>query len=85
LPCTPVHNWVEKRGRHFADDGGVRNGGAEVAETKVKDLCAAGFEALVKRWNKCIYVDGGYVEKYIFSQVLISQVFTFYIHLYPIY
>jgi hypothetical protein len=23
----------------------------------------AGFEALVKRWDKCINIDGGYVEK----------------------
>jgi predicted peroxiredoxin len=27
-----------------------------------KDLYAAGFEALVKRWDKCINVGGGYVE-----------------------
>jgi hypothetical protein len=24
---------------------------------------AAGFDALVKRWDKCISIDGGYVEK----------------------
>jgi hypothetical protein len=28
-----------------------------------KDFCAAGFDALVKRWDKCINVGGGYVEK----------------------
>jgi hypothetical protein len=28
-----------------------------------KDLYAAGFDALVKRWDKCINVGGGYVEK----------------------
>jgi hypothetical protein len=28
-----------------------------------KDFCAAGFDALVKRWDKCIDVGGGYVEK----------------------
>jgi hypothetical protein len=37
--------------------------GAEVAETTVKDCYAAGFNALLKRWNKCINVGGGYVEK----------------------
>jgi hypothetical protein len=26
-------------------------------------ICVAGFEALVKRWDKCISVGGGYVEK----------------------
>jgi hypothetical protein len=28
-----------------------------------EDFCAEGFDALVKRWNKCINVGGGYVEK----------------------
>jgi hypothetical protein len=28
-----------------------------------KDYNAAGFDALVKRWDKCINVGGGYVEK----------------------
>jgi hypothetical protein len=28
-----------------------------------KDFYAAGFDALVKRWDKCITVGGGYVEK----------------------
>jgi hypothetical protein len=47
--------------KRFADD--------EKAEKEVqmwlrqhsKDLYAAGFDALVKRWDKCINVDGGYV------------------------
>jgi hypothetical protein len=28
-----------------------------------KDFYAAGFDTLVKRWDKCINVGGGYVEK----------------------
>jgi hypothetical protein len=28
-----------------------------------KDFYAAGFDTLVKRWDRCINVDGGYVEK----------------------
>jgi hypothetical protein len=32
-----------------------------VAETT--DFYAAGFDTLVKRWDKCINVGGGYVEK----------------------
>jgi hypothetical protein len=35
---------------------------AEVAE-KVNNLYTVGFDALVKRCNKCINVGGGYVEK----------------------
>jgi hypothetical protein len=35
-----------------------------VAETTVERLVhAVGFDALVKRWDKCINVSGGYVEK----------------------
>jgi hypothetical protein len=35
-----------------------------VAETAVKRLvCAAVFDALAKRWEKCINVGGGKVEK----------------------
>jgi hypothetical protein len=40
-----------------------RNRGAEVADTTVKNFYAAGFGALVKRWEKRISVGGGYVEK----------------------
>jgi hypothetical protein len=28
-----------------------------------KDFYVAGFDTLVKRWDKCINVGGGYVEK----------------------
>jgi hypothetical protein len=38
-----------------------------------KDFYAAGFDALGKRWDKCINVGGGYVEKSFFSQVRISN------------
>jgi hypothetical protein len=34
-----------------------------MAETTVKNFHAAGFDALVKRWDKCVIVGGGYVEK----------------------
>jgi hypothetical protein len=34
-----------------------------------KDFYAAGFNALVKRWDKCINVGGGYVE----TQMLFSR------------
>jgi hypothetical protein len=34
-----------------------------VGETTVKYFYAVGFEALVKLWDKCICVGGGYVEK----------------------
>jgi hypothetical protein len=34
-----------------------------MAEATVKKFYAAGFDALVKQWDKCISVDGAYVEK----------------------
>jgi hypothetical protein len=35
-----------------------------MAETTVKRLqCAAGFGAMLKRWDKCINVGGAYVEE----------------------
>jgi hypothetical protein len=35
-------------------------------EQQPKDFYAAGFDALVKRWDKCISVGGGYVERKMF-------------------
>jgi hypothetical protein len=32
-------------------------------ETTVKNSYAAAFDALAKRWDKCINIGGGYVEK----------------------
>jgi hypothetical protein len=58
-----VHNWVKKffqRLSKFADDA---RPGAEVSETTVKNFYAVGFDAMVNRWDKCINVGGGYVEK----------------------
>jgi hypothetical protein len=63
LSLKVIHNWVEKFSQgcsKVADD--VRPI-AEVAETKVKDLYAAGFDTLVKRRDKSFNVGGGYVEK----------------------
>jgi hypothetical protein len=42
-----------------------------------KDFNAAGFDSLLKRWDKCINVGGGYVEKLCSFQVGISYVLRF--------
>jgi hypothetical protein len=52
LSRKAVHIWDEKRGKRFAED--------EDVETEVLE---SGFDALVKRWDKCTIVVGGYVEK----------------------
>jgi hypothetical protein len=57
-----VHNWVEKRGKCFADDE-VETEVWKWLTQQSEDFYAAGLDALVKRWDKCVNVDGGYVEK----------------------
>jgi hypothetical protein len=58
LSCKAVRNCVEKRGKHFVDDEEV-----ETEMRKSEDFYAEGSDALVKRWDKCINVGGGYAEK----------------------
>jgi hypothetical protein len=66
-------------GKCFVDD--------EEAETEVrkwlrqqsKYLYAAGFDALLNRWNTCIHAGGGYVEKRFFLRL---EYHVFYV-LYP--
>jgi hypothetical protein len=67
LSRKAVHNWVEKFSQGRSKVASDAHPSAEVAETTVKNFRAAGFDALVKRWNKCINVDGGYVENKCFS------------------
>jgi hypothetical protein len=55
---------VEKRGKLFDDDKELEKGVQKWLRQQSKDLFySAGFDALVKRWNKCIEVGGGHVDK----------------------
>jgi hypothetical protein len=57
-----VYNWVKKfsQGRSkVADDARID---AKWLRQQPKYFYAAGFDALVKPWDKCISVGGGYVE-----------------------
>jgi predicted nucleic acid-binding Zn ribbon protein len=63
LSCRAVHNWVEKRDKHFADDEDVETEVRKWLRQQSNDFHAAGFYVLVKRCDKCINVGGGYVEK----------------------
>jgi hypothetical protein len=58
-----VHNWDEKRGKHFADEEEVKSEVRKWLRQQSEDFYAAGFDALVKLWDKCINFGGGYVEK----------------------
>jgi hypothetical protein len=50
-------------GKHFADDEEVETEARKWLRKQSKEFYAAGFDALVKRWDKSINVGGGYVEK----------------------
>jgi hypothetical protein len=47
----------------FADDEEVETEVQKWPRQQPKDFYAAGFNVLVKRWDKCSNVDGGYVEE----------------------
>jgi hypothetical protein len=62
-------------GKLFSDDEGDETEVCKWLRQQSKDFYAAGFDALVKRWKKCINVDGGYVPGFNIIR------FTFYIPL----
>jgi hypothetical protein len=47
----------------FADDEGIETEVRKWLRQQSKHFYAVGFDALVKRWDKCISVGGGYVGK----------------------
>jgi hypothetical protein len=49
-------------GKRFADDEEVETEVRNWLRRQSKNSHAAGFDASVKPWNKCINVRGGYVE-----------------------
>jgi transposase len=66
LSHKAVHNWVEKFSQghsKVSDDARPGRHVAQVAETTIKRLLCWRFDALVKRWDKCIEVGGGHVKK----------------------
>jgi hypothetical protein len=80
LSRKAVHSSVEKRGEHFADNEEIETEVRKWLRQQSNDFYAAGFDALVKRWAKCINVGGGYVEKYFFFRF---EYHTFFYVLYP--
>jgi hypothetical protein len=69
------------RGKRFADKGEVETEVRKWLIQLSKDFYAASFDALVKRWDKCINAGGEYVEKLMFFPGSNITCFTFYIHL----
>jgi hypothetical protein len=50
-------------GKLFANDEEVEMEVRKGLRKESKDFCAVGFDVLIKRWDKCINVGKGYVEK----------------------
>jgi hypothetical protein len=65
LSRKAVCNWVENYGKHSADDEEVETGVQKWLRQQSKDfyLVRPGFDAVVKSWDECISVNGGYIEK----------------------
>jgi hypothetical protein len=63
LSRVALHNWVEKHGKRFADDEEVETEVRNWLRQQAKDFYVSGFDALVKRRDKCINVGGGHVKK----------------------
>jgi hypothetical protein len=63
LSPKAVHNLVEKFPQERLKVAGDETEKRKWLRQQSKDFYAAGFDALVKRWDKFINVGGGYVEK----------------------
>jgi len=63
LSHQAVHNWVQKfsEGRTSIED--EHRAGRLVEIATPETLQHAGFQGLVKRWDKCLNLYGDYVEK----------------------
>jgi hypothetical protein len=67
LPPSDFHLFgplkSNRGGKRFADDEEVEMEVRKWLRQQSKDSFAAGFDAQLKRWDKCINAGGGYVEK----------------------
>ena len=65
--CQAVHNWVQKfseRRTSIEDEHpAVERAVCAWFRQQPKELFAAGFQGLMKRWDKCLNLYGDYVEK----------------------
>jgi thiamine kinase-like enzyme len=61
--CKAVHNWVEKLSQARSEVADDETEVRKWLKQQSKDAYAAGFDALVKKWDKCMNVGGGYVKK----------------------
>jgi hypothetical protein len=66
---------------YFPDDEAVEREVPAWFRQQPKECYAAGFQGLVKRWDKCLSVQGDYVVKQKYFSNQYSYLFKFYIHL----
>jgi hypothetical protein len=63
LSRKEVRNWVDKFSKKVRKSQMMPDQVQKWLRQQSKNFYAAGFDALVKRWGKCIDVGGKYVEK----------------------
>jgi hypothetical protein len=63
LSRKAVHNWIKKLSQGRRKLQMMPDQVQEWLRQQSKDLYAASFDAMVKRWGKYINIGGGYVEK----------------------
>jgi hypothetical protein len=63
LSHKAFHILIEKRDKFLAHKEEIETELRKGLRQQSNDLYARGFDALVKRWYKCVTVCGGYVEK----------------------
>jgi hypothetical protein len=85
LSRKAVHNWVEKFSQWPSKVSDDETDVRKWLRQESKDVYAAGFGTLVKRWDKCSNVCGGYVEKWMFLSGPNILYLTSYIHLWSVY
>ena len=63
LSRQAVHNWVQKFSERWTSIEDEHRVGWITFRQQPKEFFAAGFQGLVKRWDKCLNLYGDYVEK----------------------
>jgi hypothetical protein len=77
LSRKAVHKWVEKLGRWFTDNEEVKTEVWKRLRQQSKDFYAAGFDALVMRWDSVSKLVEDMSRNKCFFQVRMSHVLRF--------
>ena len=62
------------RGRRFTSDEGVKEAVHTWLREQLKSFFSAGIQKLVERYNKCIVLQGDYIEKYYVKLLIVISV-----------